>query len=113
MKEKMEEEVLFPQTKEALDAFVAEVIKQGNLPDNEHTYEAIATKILHTNQERDSAPYSYFIRSVRKQIANKIAYDACIAFAEARKAEEEAQKAKLELVPQESSTVEPAPLQNA
>lgn len=101
-----EQEVLLPQSAKELDDFVAGIIKDYELPEGDDTYEAIATMILHLPGTRAHAPRAYFANSVRKQIANKYAYEKCGEFVKAResKAREEKAKAQAENGPDQVGT---------
>lgn len=85
-----------PQTVEELDSFVAQIVAKFKLPDNEDTYETIATLILHAPASVSSAPMSFFASSVKKSLANKAAYIKCQEFDQKRRAARKAQEPQAE-----------------
>lgn len=101
-----------PTTAEGLDAFVAAITKQFGLPDTDDTYESIATLILHMPQSSCAAPLSFFGNSVKKSMANAVAYPKLQEFGQKR--HDAAQAAKqVETAPVESTpSSEPVPVQN-
>lgn len=108
-------EQLLPQTQEALDRFVTEIIEEFALPPGDDTYDAISTKILHINQEKAFVSKVYFANHVRKMIANKVAWTKCKEFADKRAEAErvEKQKTELTLVKPDGDASSEQPIQNA
>lgn len=65
---------LLPQTEKQLNLFIDQIVRDYALPDNDDTYDAIATMILHLPQGKCYVPKDYFGHSVLKSIANQVAY---------------------------------------
>lgn len=104
-------ECLLPQTGEALDRFVADLIETFSLPPGDDTYDMVATAILHMDQSKAKAAPSYFANKIRKAIANRAAWVKIEEFRVKR--ETEKKNAELKLVPPEADSAGVEPLQNA
>ncbi len=105
LKRKVDKLNVLPTTPEGLDSFVADIIKEFGLPNNDDTYDNIATMIMHVPPSACRVPMRYFGESVLKSMANKVAFDKLAEFRDKRKAAAEA--AKLAELPKESANVQP------
>lgn len=120
-----------PRDPKELDTFVEEISAHYDLPRNDETYDAIATKMLHMPTEtysailKDPSPaafFDYFGYGVLKMMANTAAWFKCEEFRQKRdekikKIEDEKkaadEKSKLSLVQKEELPIESKPIQNA
>lgn len=108
-KPKKEVEVSFPITHEGFESLALEVVKKFGVPDSEETRELIATTILHAPGHVAACSLAIIGGSVRKGIANKVAFEKIGEFKQKR-AEESAkiqEAKKLAETPQDSANVEP------
>lgn len=76
---------------EAFSSSIFETYHLPNLPSYEH---AIATMIMHLGPQIDRLPKSYFARSIRKAMANEVAYSKLQEIREIEKKKEEDKKAE-------------------
>ena len=81
------DQVLLPQTKTEMDELVHEIAMRFRLPDDENTYDAIQTMVLHLPSNQAHASMEYFGYSVQKQIANRVAWEGMQVLKEKRKKE--------------------------
>jgi hypothetical protein len=87
-----EAHVELPRTEDEFEAFTEKIIYGFGLPDTDDTEESIATLIMHMPQSAASAPLSYFANSVKKSMANAIAYSKLQEFSKRRKEKQEAKQ---------------------
>lgn len=91
---------VLPLTVAALDLYVADLCKAFELPNNDDTYESVATMIMHVPPSACRVPMRFFGESVLKSIANKAAHEKLQEFrdkrTQARVAAQIAENAKLE-----------------
>jgi uncharacterized protein with von Willebrand factor type A (vWA) domain len=98
-------------SKANLDEAVAWISDANGFPQDDKTYEAIATVILHAPPDMGSFDEVYIASRVAKMMANKAAYDALQGFAEKRKAESpeaKQEKALKELKQEQEETAKAA-----
>jgi hypothetical protein len=84
-----------PRTVEELDALVARVVKNYNLPEGDDSYDSIVTAILHMPQTAANAKDRYFGEYVWKLLANKAAWIKSEEFKAKRAAAAKAEAARL------------------
>lgn len=87
-----EEPVLLPTNESALDAFVAQVTREYELPEGMDTYDMIATMILHLPTTKAFQTKSYFGHGVLKSMANQVAFKKLEEFRKIREAKEQESK---------------------
>jgi hypothetical protein len=90
-KQPEEQPTPLPVTPEELQAWMAKIISEYGLPDNDDSRDALCTQIMHLNQNVSEAPLSFFASVVKKSMANKAAYDQLAVYRDKRL---QAQKAK-------------------
>lgn len=64
-----------PQSGQAMDIFIADVLELASLPDNSSFRTAIATQIMHIGPDSAKATKRSFIVALRKAVANQLAYE--------------------------------------
>ena len=63
-----------PQPKLDLDAFCDQVIELAGVPNTLNNQHAVAAMIMHLDPTTDSKPIEFFVKSLKKSIANEMAY---------------------------------------
>lgn len=108
-KPKKEVEVSFPITPGGFEALTKEIVRKFQVPDSDETRELLATTILHAPGHVAACSLGLLGGSVRKGIANKVAFEIIGAFKQKRIDEQKANEAakKLAETPQDSANVEP------
>lgn len=76
-----------PQTPAELCRFIDETLEVSNLPTNNSFRSAIATQILHLSMPVGRVSQQTFIRTLRRSIANQVAYDLMTTLKEEAKNE--------------------------
>lgn len=64
-----------PQSGQAMDLFIADILQLAKLPDNSSFRTAIATQIMHIGPTSARACKQSFIVALKKAIANQLAYE--------------------------------------
>lgn len=64
-----------PQTEPALEALVQEVLELGGFPLNDSFRHSIATQIMHLDNNATSVRASSFINTLKRSIANQVAFN--------------------------------------
>lgn len=77
-----------PQTPDAHYHWINSILDIGGFERNDSNVERISTAVLHIPNKTptDRVPKSYFIKSLRKDIANQICYSVVIGFKQQREA---------------------------
>lgn len=65
---------ILPTTRDEIDAFIADILTTHDLPDDKSYHHAVAGAIMHLGPVTASKSKRWFARSVRKSIANQVAY---------------------------------------
>lgn len=88
------------ESPEELDKFTSDLFKSYDIPDTRSYRHAIATMIMHLGPTTTAIPKIFFVRSVRKAMANQLAYDKIKEINEADKIEalKKAEIAKSEIL---------------
>lgn len=95
-----------PITEEGLTKLMDDVIYLSDLPDTSDTRATVATCIMHLGPTTDYKSKRFFIKSIRKALINKIAFEKIKSLqAEEIKAQKELQDAKSAGVQETSCTV--------
>ena len=75
-----------------LENFSTDIFKTYDIPDKRSYRHAVATMIMHLGPQTNKVPKMYFVKSIRKAMANQIAFEKIQAIKEEEKAELEAAK---------------------
>jgi len=86
-----EELVQLPVGLSEFNAFCETIFTKYSLPDMPSYRNAVATMIMHLPQTEDKAALSFFAKSIRKAMANQVAYEVIQQIREDEKAKEKAQ----------------------
>jgi hypothetical protein len=63
-----------PQSDDALEAMVVEVLTLGGFPVNDSFSHSIATQLMHLNSDQCTVRASSFINTLKRSIANQVAF---------------------------------------
>lgn len=96
-KSKLDKLLPLPLSVPELDAYVAELVKEFDLPNTDDTYENVATMLLHAPPSVCKAPMRFFGESVKKSIVNQAAYTKLEEFRAKRAQKERNEKQKAEI----------------
>ncbi len=64
-----------PQTEQALEALIEETLDLGGFPLNDSFRHSMATQIMHMNSESTSCTAKSFVQTLRRSIANQVAFN--------------------------------------
>jgi hypothetical protein len=76
-----------PQSPAALDAFIMEVLEIGKFPKNDSFVSAITSQILHTTVGTSKLNKRMFVNTLKRSIANQLAYGLMMDIKAKEKAE--------------------------
>lgn len=93
---------VLPQSPEALEAFMQEVMRLGSFPNNDSFRRGIATELLQTTTSQVKVSKAQIVRRLQRQIGNQIAFAVIenVKAKTAQKAQEE--RNVTEILPNES-----------
>jgi hypothetical protein len=86
-----------------LENFASDIFETYDIPDKRSYRHAVATMIMHLGPQTNKVPKMYFVKSIRKAMANQIAFEKIQAIKEEEKAEMEAVKKEAEIVAQDAN----------
>lgn len=96
-----------PLTVDEFDKMIAEILEANDLPNEASFKHAIASAIMHLGPVTASKPKRFFAQSVRKAIANQVAYDKMKQLEK-----EEAERIQKEISDKEAETKDGSSLQS-
>lgn len=94
-----------PITQDQLNSLINDVLSVNGLPNDPTYHHAIASAVMHLGPITHSKSKRYFAKSVRKSIANQVAFEKIQFLRE----EEKKQRAQSEVTPQEELLIGPDP----
>lgn len=90
--------VKLPQTAKEMEDFLDKVFSLAEKEQKDSYVQAVAASIMHLPQTEDEKPLSYFIKVLRKAVANQASYEVIDALRQKEKAERQ----KREVTPENS-----------
>lgn len=97
-----------PISKESHENYITKLLSDYNLPDHSSYRQAVATAIMHLKPDIDAVPRRYFVKVVRKAMANDVAYKAIRRLVEEEKLYNERIEAEAEAEAQAKAAIEKA-----